>query len=104
MSGLKKLPLLTDQHFRPKNVPVFNITCCESKKVTWRFVLEEGKRLAYEYPFEAGLWYPDGNCIQILKLLQKSPFYKENRENLNLNLSFPYMCRRHDDIQNCSHI
>ncbi|XP_037045960.1 putative fatty acyl-CoA reductase CG5065 isoform X2 [Bradysia coprophila] len=46
---------------RPKNVPVFNITCCESKKVTWRFVLDEGKQLCYKYPFEAGLWYPDGD-------------------------------------------
>lgn len=45
---------------KAKEIPVFNITCPESKRTSWGEVLEEGKRIVYEYPFEAGVWYPDG--------------------------------------------
>lgn len=31
------------------------------KKVSWSEVLEKGKEICYQYPFEAGAWYPDGN-------------------------------------------
>lgn len=46
---------------RPKNVPVYNLTCSDAKKQTWREVLDKGKRVCYQYPFEAGLWYPNGD-------------------------------------------
>jgi alcohol-forming fatty acyl-CoA reductase len=46
--------------YRPKKIPVYNITCHETARKTWGFVLDEGKQKNYEYPFEAGLWYPNG--------------------------------------------
>ncbi|XP_055599486.1 putative fatty acyl-CoA reductase CG5065 isoform X2 [Uranotaenia lowii] len=49
------------QSVKPPEVPVFNVTCRETKRTTWRDVLEIGKQVAYEYPFEAGAWYPDGD-------------------------------------------
>lgn len=45
---------------KPKDIPVYNVTCSESKKLTWGTVINDGKRISYEYPFEAGVWYPDG--------------------------------------------
>ncbi|XP_062545047.1 putative fatty acyl-CoA reductase CG5065 isoform X2 [Armigeres subalbatus] len=44
----------------PPEIPVYNVTCRETKRTTWKEVLEMGKATAYEYPFEAGVWYPDG--------------------------------------------
>lgn len=38
--------------FRPENIPVYNLTCSEKKRLTWGTVLNEGKRLNYEFPFE----------------------------------------------------
>ncbi|XP_055374528.1 uncharacterized protein LOC129607522 [Condylostylus longicornis] len=46
---------------KPESIPVYNMTCPEEKKVTWKFVMDLGKKIGYEHPFEAGLWYPDGN-------------------------------------------
>ncbi|KAG5676115.1 hypothetical protein PVAND_005969 [Polypedilum vanderplanki] len=46
---------------RPSKIPVYNITCSEKKRVTWGTVLNDGKRINYEYPFDAGLWYPNGD-------------------------------------------
>lgn len=75
---------LTD-FFRPKNVPVFNITCCESKKVTWRFVLDEGKQLCYKYPFEAGLWYPDGmSLLNVRNFIRTLKLFPINRRHDNI--------------------
>lgn len=53
---------------------MYNVTCSDSKKVTWREVLDQGKALNYKYPFEAGLWYPGGDMttskiIHTLKLI-----------------------------------
>lgn len=39
-------------HFRSNKVPVFTLTCSEKKRTTWGFVLNEGKRINYDYPFE----------------------------------------------------
>lgn len=47
--------------YRPVHIPVYNVTCSDSKKVTWREVLDLGKELNYQYPFEAGVWYPGGD-------------------------------------------
>lgn len=41
-------------------VPVYNLTCVEKHKQTWSQVMEDGKEVAYRYPFEAGVWYPNG--------------------------------------------
>lgn len=32
----------------------------EGTKISWGEVLSLGKELGYTYPFEAGLWYPNG--------------------------------------------
>ncbi|XP_055704509.1 putative fatty acyl-CoA reductase CG5065 isoform X2 [Phlebotomus papatasi] len=45
---------------KSKDVPVYNITCSEEKKLTWGEVLKQGKELGFKYPFEAGIWYPGG--------------------------------------------
>lgn len=45
---------------RPTEIPVFNVTCHPESKQTWEYVLNEGRKLVKEYPFEAGLWYPGG--------------------------------------------
>lgn len=37
------------------------MTCSDNKKVTWREVLDNGKQIAFQYPFEAGVWYPGGD-------------------------------------------
>lgn len=47
---------------KPKNIPVYNVTCSENKRVTWGTVLNEGRKINYEYPFNAGLWYPNGDA------------------------------------------
>ncbi|XP_008483392.1 putative fatty acyl-CoA reductase CG5065, partial [Diaphorina citri] len=41
-------------------IPVFNLTQCGMKPITWREVLDKGKKLGYENPFSLMLWYPDG--------------------------------------------
>jgi len=52
---------------RPKDVPVYNITCADHRKMQWGEVIEMSKEIGYRYPMEAGLWYPDG-CITTNKL------------------------------------
>uniref|UniRef100_A0A1A9ZGT1 Fatty acyl-CoA reductase n=1 Tax=Glossina pallidipes TaxID=7398 RepID=A0A1A9ZGT1_GLOPL len=46
---------------KPAQMPVFNITIPEAKKRTWQWIMDKGKNFGMEYPFEVGLWYPDGN-------------------------------------------
>nr|CAD7268996.1 unnamed protein product [Timema shepardi]CAD7580630.1 unnamed protein product [Timema californicum] len=45
----------------PKEVPVYNLTASAVKKMTWKEVLDIGRRIIYDYPFEMTVWYPDGN-------------------------------------------
>lgn len=45
---------------KAKEVRVYNLTCSDKKKMTWGEVINSGKRICYEYPFEAGVWYPNG--------------------------------------------
>ncbi|XP_068147838.1 fatty acyl-CoA reductase 1 [Drosophila tropicalis] len=52
---------------RPVDVPVYNITIAEHRKMQWGEVIELSKKIGYQYPMEAGLWYPDG-CITTNKL------------------------------------
>ncbi|XP_015379767.1 PREDICTED: putative fatty acyl-CoA reductase CG5065 [Diuraphis noxia] len=42
-------------------VPCYNISKGDIVRLTWGEVLAKGKRYAYEYPFDAGLWYPNGS-------------------------------------------
>ncbi|XP_050439987.1 putative fatty acyl-CoA reductase CG5065 [Adelges cooleyi] len=49
-------------------IPVYNITKGDIVRITWGGVLAKGKRYCYEYPFDAGLWYPNGS-IRTNKLL-----------------------------------
>lgn len=49
------------QIHRPAQMPVFNITIPEAKKRTWQWIMDKGKNFGMQYPFEVGLWYPDGN-------------------------------------------
>lgn len=53
--------ILFAHYHRPKKIPVYNVTCSDSKKVIWRGVLDQGKALNYKYPFEGGVWYPGGD-------------------------------------------
>uniref|UniRef100_A0A1B0FKH3 Fatty acyl-CoA reductase n=1 Tax=Glossina morsitans morsitans TaxID=37546 RepID=A0A1B0FKH3_GLOMM len=46
---------------KPAQMPVFNITIPEAKKRTWQWIMDKGKNFGMQYPFEVGLWYPDGN-------------------------------------------
>ncbi|CAH0382773.1 unnamed protein product [Bemisia tabaci] len=46
---------------KEKEIPVYNLTQHNAKPITWGQVLENGKKIAYENPFEMMLWYPDGN-------------------------------------------
>ncbi|CAO1365920.1 unnamed protein product [Diamesa hyperborea] len=46
---------------KPEKIPVFNIVCDEKSRITWGTVLNEGKRINWDHPFEAGLWYPNGD-------------------------------------------
>nr|CAD7427541.1 unnamed protein product [Timema monikensis] len=45
----------------PKEVPVYNLTASAVKKMTWKEVLDIGRKIIYDYPFEMTVWYPDGN-------------------------------------------
>ncbi|XP_008560558.1 putative fatty acyl-CoA reductase CG5065 [Microplitis demolitor] len=46
---------------RPKNIPVYNITQSGVRPISWAEIVQKGKAIAYNYPFEAGIWYPDGD-------------------------------------------
>jgi alcohol-forming fatty acyl-CoA reductase len=46
---------------KPAEIPVFNVTGNPESKRTWRFALEEGRKLVHEVPLEVGLWYPGNN-------------------------------------------
>nr|XP_018910108.1 PREDICTED: putative fatty acyl-CoA reductase CG5065 [Bemisia tabaci] len=48
------------KHDVDDQVPCYNISCNDIERVTWGEVLKKGKQFAYEYPFDAGLWYPNG--------------------------------------------
>ncbi|XP_049960647.1 putative fatty acyl-CoA reductase CG5065 isoform X2 [Schistocerca serialis cubense] len=54
----------------PSEVPVYNITSSKVKRMTWKEVLDYGRQIVYEYPFEWTVWYPDGN-IRSSKLVHK---------------------------------
>jgi fatty acyl-CoA reductase len=46
---------------RPKEIPVYNITSSSVKRITFREMLDKGRKVVHDNPFEMMLWYPDGN-------------------------------------------
>ncbi|XP_017147109.1 putative fatty acyl-CoA reductase CG5065 isoform X2 [Drosophila miranda] len=46
---------------RSLQIPVYNLTVDDAKKRTWKWIMDVGRDLGKKYPFEVGLWYPDGN-------------------------------------------
>jgi fatty acyl-CoA reductase len=46
---------------RSNDVPVFNITAPNVRRITWKDVLNMGRKAVHENPFEMTIWYPDGN-------------------------------------------
>lgn len=46
---------------KPKETPVFNVTCHPESKRPWGYVLEQGRVMNKEFPYEVGLWYPGGD-------------------------------------------
>ncbi|XP_043277619.1 putative fatty acyl-CoA reductase CG5065 [Venturia canescens] len=46
---------------KSNKIPVYNITQSGVLPITWGQVLEKGKKVAYEYPFEGAIWFPDGD-------------------------------------------
>ncbi|XP_017839779.1 putative fatty acyl-CoA reductase CG5065 isoform X1 [Drosophila busckii] len=62
INGLILLPFHnSQQEHRSTQIPVFNLTVDDAKKRTWKWVMDVGRDLGIKYPFEVGLWYPDGN-------------------------------------------
>ncbi|KAL1517079.1 hypothetical protein ABEB36_000890 [Hypothenemus hampei] len=45
----------------PDEVPVYNLTQDEVIKITMGEVLDKGKQIVYDNPFEMQVWYPDGD-------------------------------------------
>ncbi|XKL69644.1 hypothetical protein PGB90_007413 [Kerria lacca] len=46
---------------RYSEIPVYNLTQSDMNPMKWGEVVEKGKTIAHEYPFEMTLWYPGGN-------------------------------------------
>ncbi|GJQ68244.1 hypothetical protein Trydic_g16857 [Trypoxylus dichotomus] len=49
---------------QPQEVPVYNLTNDGTLKFTWFNVLETGKKVGYQYPFEMQVWYPNGTITK----------------------------------------
>lgn len=58
---IRRRTTAADEGAQPADMPVFNVTCCESQKTIWKRVLELGESINAEYPIEAGVWYPGGS-------------------------------------------
>ncbi|XP_034478610.1 putative fatty acyl-CoA reductase CG5065 isoform X3 [Drosophila innubila] len=68
INGLIVIPYeFNKQAKRPDNVPVYNITNADHRKMTMGTVVEMSKRINRQVPFNAGLWYPDP-CVTTNKL------------------------------------
>uniref|UniRef100_A0A8D8LSN1 Fatty acyl-CoA reductase n=1 Tax=Cacopsylla melanoneura TaxID=428564 RepID=A0A8D8LSN1_9HEMI len=44
----------------PQPTLVLNMSSNEIEPITWGEIIERGKKLIMDYPFEAGLWFPNG--------------------------------------------
>ncbi|CAH1394511.1 unnamed protein product [Nezara viridula] len=56
---------VTNSSERPKDIPVVNLTQSDTYVVTWGDMLEKGKEIAFQYPFETMLWYPNGRPYKV---------------------------------------
>ncbi|XP_065369886.1 putative fatty acyl-CoA reductase CG5065 isoform X2 [Calliphora vicina] len=62
INGLVIIPYyVTQLKEKPAHLPIFNLTVHESQKHSWKWIMDKGREYAEKYPFEVGLWYPDGN-------------------------------------------
>lgn len=55
---------------KPKETPVFNITCHPESKKPWGYILQQGREMNKKYPFEVGLWYPGEMKMKITVEIQ----------------------------------
>lgn len=46
---------------RFKEVPVYNLTQDALLRLTYKEIIDKGRSVCYEYPFEMQVWYPDGD-------------------------------------------
>lgn len=68
INGLIVMPYeFNKQAKRPAQVPVYNVTNADHRKMTMGTVVEMSKRINKQIPFNAGLWYPDP-CVTTNKL------------------------------------
>ncbi|XP_034653710.1 putative fatty acyl-CoA reductase CG5065 isoform X3 [Drosophila subobscura] len=68
INGLIVIPYeFNKQAKRPAQVPVYNITNAEHRKMTMGTVVELSKRINRQIPLNAGLWYPDP-CVTTNKV------------------------------------
>ncbi|KAI4500925.1 hypothetical protein M0802_004136 [Mischocyttarus mexicanus] len=44
-----------------KNIPVYNISQASFERMSWGSLVQIGKDLVHDYPFDGVIWYPDGN-------------------------------------------
>lgn len=65
----------TAEEKKPKEIPVYNLTQGKEKVRTWGEVLEMGRTLTWEYPFDMMLWYPDGNIRSSLWMHKICAFF-----------------------------
>lgn len=49
---------------RSDDIPVYNVTLHQSKKITYGKLFEMSREIGYKYPFTMGLWYPNGEITQ----------------------------------------
>nr|XP_003703347.2 PREDICTED: putative fatty acyl-CoA reductase CG5065 isoform X1 [Megachile rotundata]XP_012140577.1 PREDICTED: putative fatty acyl-CoA reductase CG5065 isoform X1 [Megachile rotundata] len=46
---------------KSRGIQIYNITQNRIMPITWGEILEKGKKIAYQYPFEGQVWYPAGD-------------------------------------------
>ena len=46
---------------KQKDILVYNITCSEKWRMNWRHLMVQTIDIVREYPFEMGVWYPNGS-------------------------------------------
>ncbi|XP_023179611.1 putative fatty acyl-CoA reductase CG5065 isoform X2 [Drosophila hydei] len=71
INGLIVIPYeFNKQAKRPADVPVYNITNADFRKMAMGDIVEVSKRINQQVPFNAGLWYPDP-CVTTNELYHK---------------------------------
>ena len=64
ISGMVFLVKHLVTNVRAAEIPVYNMTLHESRKITMNKMLEYARDLRQKYPSYGGLWYPDGDITQ----------------------------------------